>query len=106
MDNQPLTDLLQKDMGLALSPRLRLEEIRKELTGHINHLINEDFGQLVSLLYRIDVSESRIRQLLDQQQGENAAGLIADLIIERQIQKIRSRQQFSRDTDIPDEEKW
>lgn len=106
MDNRPLTDLLQKDMGLQVSPRQGLEEIRKELTAHINQLINEDFDKLVSLLYRIDVNEHKIRRLLDQQQGENAAGLIADLILERQLQKIRSRQEFTGNTDIPEDEKW
>jgi len=45
--------------------------------------------------------------MLENNNGENAATLIANLIIERQLQKIKSRQQFSqRDNDIDDEEKW
>jgi hypothetical protein len=45
--------------------------------------------------------------MLEQKEGENAAGLIADLIIERQQQKIKSRQQFrQRDNDIDEDEKW
>jgi hypothetical protein len=61
---------------------------------------------LVSLLYRIDVPEKKLRYLLEQQQGENAPLLIADLIIERQLQKIESRKQFKKDDPIPDDEKW
>lgn len=106
MDNRPLTDLLQKDLGLQLSPQKGLDEIRKALTAHINDLINNDFDKLVSTLYRIDVNENKIRHLLDQQQGENAAGLIAGLVLERQLQKIRSRQEYSGDRDIPEDEKW
>ena len=75
--------------------------------SHINYLINHDFEKLVFYLYRIDVNESRMKYLLDQKEGENAAGLIADLIIERQLEKIKSRQQFrQRDKDIDENEKW
>ena len=48
-----------------------------------------------------------MRALLAQKDGENAATLIADLIIERQLQKIKSRQQFrQRDNSINENDKW
>ena len=103
---QEQADLLQKDAGLILSPQMSMEAIRIALADHVNQLINTDFDRLVSLLYRIDVPEKKMRQLLDQQQGENAPLLIADLIIERQLQKIESRKQFKKDDPIPDDEKW
>ncbi|HRG83096.1 MAG TPA: hypothetical protein PLO99_11325 [Chitinophagaceae bacterium] len=103
---QELADLLQKDAGLILSPQKNMEDIRTALANHVNQLINTDFDRLVSLLYRIDVPEKKMRYLLEQQQGENAPLLIADLIIERQLQKIESRKQFKKDDPIPDDEKW
>ena len=39
------------------------------------------------------------KYLLQENVGEDAAFIIADLIIERQIEKIKSRQQFSRRDD-------
>lgn len=77
------------------------------LTEYVRHLINEDFPALISLLYRQDVSEQKLRNLLAQQPGTDAAVLITGLLVERIAQKIKSRQAFSRrDPSIPDEEKW
>lgn len=106
MENNSLTEILNKDLGLVVSPQLSLEEIRNAVTNHVNYLINTDFEKLVSLLYRIDVSEPRMRALLQHKQGEDSAGHIADLIIERQLQKIESKIKFSNKKDISDEEKW
>jgi len=98
-----------------------LEEVSKELEisvmyhsitkqlliEKINDLINTDFQKLVSILYRMDVSEKKLKQLLIENIGTNAALIIADLMIERQAEKIRSREQFNkRDENISDDEKW
>ena len=77
------------------------------LAEKINELITNDFQKLVLILYRMDVSEIKLKQLLIENPGTNAALIIADLMIERQAEKIRSRQQFSRpDENISDDEKW
>ena len=52
------------------------------------------------------VNENKMRYLLEQREGENAAELIADLIIERQLQKIESREKFKKDGNIDESEKW
>ena len=104
------TDLVEdinQSLEMSLPVAISSEELKEKLTFHINHLINHDFEKLVFYLYRVDVNESRMQQLLEQREGKNAAGLIADLIIERQLQKIKSRQQFrQRDNDIGEDEKW
>ncbi len=77
------------------------------LVEQVNHLIVSDFNRLVSILYRLDISEKKITALLDHNQNEDAAVLIAGLMVERQVEKIRSRQQYGRrDNDIAEEEKW
>lgn len=98
---------LNDSLELCLPDSISSEELKGKLTLHINYLINHDFEKLVSLLYRIDVSEPRLRNLLNQTEGEGAAALITDLIIERQLEKIKSRQQFrQQDNDIDENEKW
>lgn len=72
-------------------------ELETQLAEKINVLIQRDFGALVQLLYRIDVSEVRLRQLLDSGSGEDAGVLIARLIMERQWQKIESRRRYRQD---------
>lgn len=103
------TDLIpniNQSLEISLPASISLEELKEQLTQYINHLINTDFEKLVYYLYRIDVNEQRMRDLLNKTAGENAAALIAELIIERQQQKIESRNSFAADDTIPDEEKW
>ncbi|MBP6432733.1 MAG: hypothetical protein KA319_13290 [Ferruginibacter sp.] len=81
-----------------------LDAFTQELSNYINHLINTDFEKVISLLYRIDVDEKKIKALLEN--TSNSSLVIAQAIIERQLQKIKSRQSYRRDNNITDEEKW
>lgn len=82
------------------------DHLNAVLASKINDLINNDFSLLVQLLYRIDVNESKLKRLLKENNTVDAAGIIASLIIERQLQKIRSRKESSRDNNFDEEEKW
>jgi hypothetical protein len=97
---------INQSLEISLPDTISLEELKQKLALHINHLINHDFEKLVYYLYRVDVNENKMRQLLEQTEGENSAGLIADLIIERQLQKIKSRKDSKSNNDIPDDERW
>lgn len=77
-----------------------------ELTAAINHLINTDFEKLVFLLYRIDVSEQKIKALLDNTASSNAGELIAQAIIERLEEKKASRAMYKQEGEISEDEKW
>ena len=77
------------------------------MVAHINQLISGDFAKLVYLLYAVDVSEKKLKQLLAEHPNEDAGKLIALLILERLEQKKKSREQFKQnEQDIPDEDKW
>lgn len=105
--NTDLIPAINDSLEIAIPVTASLDELKEKLAEHINNLINHDFQKLVFLLYRIDVNETKMRQLLEMKEGENAAELITGLIIERQLQKIKSRQQFrQRDNDIDENEKW
>ena len=69
-------------------------------------MILHRFEALVQTLYRMDIDETRLRTLLAQPGDTDAARIIANLLVERQLQKLRTRQQFRRDTDIPEEDRW
>ncbi len=106
----PQEDLIQEintALSIELPTNIDLEEMRKRLAVHINHLIQHDFQKLIFILYRIDVSEKKLKTLLQDNVGEDAGGLIASLLIERQLQKINTRREYrSRATDEGSEEKW
>ncbi|TWI83200.1 hypothetical protein IQ13_1306 [Lacibacter cauensis] len=104
---QQIIPSINNELALALPEKLSMIELEEQLTQHINHLINTDFEKLVYYLYRIDVNETKMKHLLQQQQGENAAQLIARLIIDRQLQKIKSRAEHkSTPTDDEGAERW
>ncbi|MFZ1261983.1 MAG: hypothetical protein WAT34_00620 [Chitinophagaceae bacterium] len=104
--NTELIPEINQSLEISLPVTFSQEQLRESLAAIINDLINHDFEKLVFYLYRIDVNESKMKRLLDQKEGENAAGLIADLIIERQLQKIKSRKETKNNKDIPDVESW
>lgn len=79
----------------------------EELAAYINELIAKDFSKLVYLLYAVDVSEKKLKQILAEQPDQDAGKLIAKLVVERQEQKRKSREEFKTpEQDIPEEDKW
>ncbi len=83
------------------------EKLRQKLIFLINELINKDFDALVQLLYRIDVYEKKIRLYLNKNSDIDSATILADLVIERQLEKLKSRKEFRQNKNQPgDEEKW
>ena len=83
------------------------ESVRERLIDLLNELINKDFQSLIQLLYRVDVNEKKIREYLNERRDEDAAPVVADLIIERQLQKIESRKKYqTKKDDTSEEERW
>ena len=82
------------------------EAVRQKLEGYINDLIQKNFERLVQILYRIDVSEKKIKQLLQSHPQTDAAVIISGLIIERQLEKMRMRERFKKDDNISEADKW
>ncbi len=77
------------------------------LTGYVEELASNDFDALLLLLYRIDVSEEKVREMLSEGDGQDSSKIIARLILERQKQKIFWRNKFkNQQTETDDEEKW
>jgi hypothetical protein len=106
-NNSELIRRINPALSLSLPEHITLQQLQDELALHINQLIAENFEKLINLLYRLDVSEVRLKKLLLEDKTEEAGQIIAALIIERQMQKIKSRRQFNqRDDNIDEEERW
>ena len=68
------------------------EDFQKILAKVIRHLLDNDFEQLLNGLYRIDVSEEKVKAAMATQ-GDVADNL-ALLIIEREMQKVVTREKY------------
>ncbi|HEY4111514.1 hypothetical protein [Puia sp.] len=97
MEANALIQDLNKSYELGLRDVPTLAELETLLAERVNGMIRQDFGALVQLLYRIDVNEARLRGLLQENAGEDAALVIARLILERQWQKIETRRRYRQD---------
>jgi len=106
MDNS--TELirdLSQTCGLELAEQLSVAQLEALLAEKFNAMIRDQFSALVQFLYRMDVSEARLRDLL-KSSGEDAGLIIARLVIERQQQKILTRRQYRADDALSGEERW
>ena len=81
------------------------EAFKNILVQKIRELINTNFAELVNILYRLDISEKKLKEQL-QNDNPDSAGVMADMIIQRQAQKIETRTLFKSPQDIPENEKW
>ena len=107
MENRELIQLINDGFDTGLPYNTGHNELLEKLAAHINHLILHDFPRLVQLLYRIDINETQLKKLLQQNPAEDAGKIIAALVIERQLQKIKTRKQFGGNNQSDDdEEKW
>lgn len=107
MKNTELIQLLNKELAIEIADKESYQEIHAQLASYLNHLIKNDFEKLIAYLYRIDVNEQKLKALLQQNPGEDAGDIIAELIIERQLQKLRSREKYSKPKNsFDEEEKW
>ncbi len=107
MDNQALITLLNHEMETGLPEGIPFTGIREKLQAIIHDLIATNFDRLIHILYRVDVNERKLKYLLQENIGEEAAVIIADLIIARQLEKIASRDNFNRPYDAnSEEEQW
>jgi len=107
MENAELIRLLNNELPVEIPAQRSYVEIHAQLSDYINLLIKSDFDKLIAYLYRIDVNERKLKLLLQQNPDDDAGNIIATLIIERQQQKIKSRNLFGKlDKDVDEEEKW
>ena len=69
------------------------------LVTFIDDLIRNDFNRLLSILYRVDISEEKLKRKLADHKGTEvrSAEIIAQLLIDREAEKIISRAKYRRE---------
>lgn len=87
--------LVNENTSLIPSTEIEsLDEFRKYLAEKLRVLLDEKFDLLVNILYRIDINEKKLGELFSGQNREFIPSTLADLIIERQLQKIKLRKLY------------
>ena len=99
-ENRAALQLILKDLDLPeteinhlQSPQM--DELHHYLTLAIQELLNTGFNKLLNALYRIDVSEKKVSEVIHMEAPDEIASKLATLVIERELQKVYTRQKYS-----------
>jgi hypothetical protein len=88
-----VTQSLQKFVELDES--LTLEKLKEQLIEKLVYMLHYEMEKLVGILYRIDVREKDVKAAFEQNNPKLIAPLLATAIINRELEKARSRRDFS-----------
>jgi len=98
----PLTaQLFQHEVVLPSSSEENLQTItdltllHQKLTSIILDLLTSNFERLLQILYRIDVSQPKVEQALQAVTHQEIAMQLADLVLEREVEKIAWRMKYN-----------
>ncbi len=72
------------------------DTMRKRLQLFVADLLANDFEQLCALMYRHDVNENAFNQALSFSTDEERTAAIAELVIQREMQKMETRMAYSK----------
>lgn len=93
--------LFEKDFGLDVSyldlanePDFSYDQAYLKIMRVVEDLMERDFNGLLNALYRIDVSEQKLKEALALT-TDNPAAVITKMILERELQKVATRKKYS-----------
>lgn len=91
---------LQSDESIQqANEKEQYERLKMLLSEKLRELIDFEFEKFVNILYRIDVNEEKVKSILAESPIKEATDRIAELIIERQHQKLITRKKYSKPGD-------
>ena len=70
------------------------EELKFRLKVYIEDLLLNNFEKLCNVIYRHDVEERKFNEALQADNISQQADKIADLVIDRELQKVESRKVY------------
>ncbi|MEO9474940.1 MAG: hypothetical protein ABJG41_05385 [Cyclobacteriaceae bacterium] len=91
-------ELIRKDFDLpdgALIAEDPWGQLFDQLKPIIKRMLDGDFNQLLIILYRIDVPENQVKEILEMANPSDLSDEITNAIIARQKQKVILRSKYS-----------
>lgn len=93
--NQPVFESI-----ISIQEIPSFEALKSYLTEKIALMMDKNFDMLLNSLYRIDVNEEKVANLFSAANREFIPEKLAELIIERQIQKIYYRNLYRKQASL------
>jgi hypothetical protein len=92
-DTSALIKLISKHFDVP--ENITEAHLHEVLIKTFEYLIEDDFAKLLQVLYRADVDQYKLKELLENAEGKSSAEVIADAYIERQKAKVETWKRYS-----------
>lgn len=92
-DNNSLIKIISKDFDIQNN--LSENQLRQAMVDAFAYLVDNDFPKLIQILYKADVDQYKLKELLESTEGVSSAEIIADAYINRQMAKIETWEKYS-----------
>ncbi len=76
---------------VAIEETLPYDQLKEQLTERLIYMMHHEMEKLMGILYRIDVREKDVKAAFAQHNPKLIAPLLAMAIIERELEKAKSR---------------
>ncbi|WP_131537353.1 hypothetical protein [Pedobacter nototheniae] len=91
---QSLIKIISKDFDLEQN--LSENQLQQAMVDAFAYLIDNDFPKLIQILYKADVDQYKLKELLENTEGLSSAEVIANAYINRQLAKIETWKKYSK----------
>lgn len=85
--------IISKDFDIENN--LSENQLRNAMVDAFAYLIDNDFPKLIQILYKADVDQYKLKELLETVEGLSSAEVIADAYIARQKAKVETWKKYS-----------
>ena len=69
-------------------------DLFEALSRRIEELMNRDFRKFLHSLYRLDIDEEKVANILGTTKGESQYHALASAVLKRELQKAETRKRF------------
>ncbi|MET0570664.1 MAG: hypothetical protein ABWZ79_04510 [Pedobacter agri] len=89
-----LIKIISKDFDI--NENLTDNQLRETMIDAFAYLVDNDFPKLIQILYKADVDQYKLKELLETAEGRSSAEVIADAYMDRQMAKIETWKKYSK----------
>jgi hypothetical protein len=86
--------VISSNFELQKADVMTVDDVKKALSARIRDMLDNNVEQLVSIIYRIDVSQKKVDEIFKNESKDEISVLLADAVIERQLMKVQSRKLY------------
>jgi len=97
MGDNSLIQIIRKDFDVP--ENFSEHQLHEVMVNAFAYLIDNDFPKLIQILYKADVDQYKLKELLETVEGASSAEVIADAYIARQKAKIETWKKYSQKKD-------